>query len=105
MITTDEITRELNTYFPALELAVKRINNIVAEGTTMDPRYIEELSAANDDATAAAECLNLINRYEDRDQLTKAVQREFNYLFSRENRNIRAAKIYNAMLLALTLDD
>ena len=105
MITIEEITRELNTYFPALELQVKRINNIVGEGCVIDELYLEELAAANDCATAAAECLSLINRYEDREQLTKAVQREFHYLFSRENSNIRIAKIYNAMLLALTMDD
>lgn len=105
MITIDEITRELNTYFPALELQVKRINNIIGEGSTLDSRYLEELAAANDCATAAAECLSLINRYEDRDQLIKAVQREFTYLFSRADSNIRVAKIYNALLLALSLDD
>ncbi|MBC9704910.1 MAG: hypothetical protein H9W81_08020 [Enterococcus sp.] len=101
MVTIEEITRKLNSYFPALELATKRITNIIGEGCLLDERYIEELSNANDDATAADTLLTIIKTSTDRDQIIKGVQREFNYSFSREDRNIRATKIYNEVLLSL----
>lgn len=107
MENLNAINRYLDTMLDRFQYAAQRVNAITKDGGFLSSYDLNNLTVSNEQAIAATEVRNLLNRHKDvaRPHLVRIIQMNMTSVLDPESGGIHKAGVYITVLQALTLDD